>query len=468
MAELTPAQQAVAAKLASGTTYQELSAAEKKIAVAAAKEGQSLAPAGMTPAQAALARTQAAAQQAQTRIGQIAMTTLGQDTGVLTAEERADLGYMIEAGGFAPVSAGNPWATPTGGTSGGGGGGGGGQAPIVPQTYTSSDGKVWATAEARDSWEIRLAEQELEKTAQKTAQEQANVAARKSAFEVMKSRFDALGLPELGAEIERIYKGTGVDRTGKPIDVIPTTAAGWDIALRSTQSYYDRFGKTNEMRIAAGYRALDEGTIIKLEDEYQKTLKAYSMPTGFYDQAADFQQFIAQDKSVSEVADTVQAFLDYTNNTNPAIRAQLQEFYGIGNADLAAYFMDPNRGQQILTQIASKNLNTAAALQAGLDSQVAALAAAAGATVSDAPGGTTYSAMKAKYGRVAQDIESTGMLGQIYGETYGAAEAVGTEFAQDLAAERKRKRLYGQETAAFSGAAGVGTPSLARRTGGML
>lgn len=353
--------------------------------------------------------------------------------------------------------------------------------------YVASDSKRFASFADMMAWENyllqkRLGEQSLAQSASQFAyqadqqakaqqaateqynKQQADIAAgqRKSAFEVLRDRFTQAGIPELAVEIEGIYRGTGVDRFGKKFDQIPTTSEGFYLMLTQTQAYYSRFGQVNEKRIASGFRALDEGTIVKLEDQYQKVLQAYNMPAGFYDQPSDFQTFIANDKSASEVADTIQAYYDFTKSTDPAVRQQLKDLYGITDSDLTAYFADPTKGQSILERIAAKNTNTQAALQAGLSTTVAALGTTAGA------GELTYAQQKQKYGMVAADLESTGKLAQIYGGTYGAEQATAAEFSSNVAAQQQRMKLQTAEERAFSGRSGVATPSLGKSVAGSI
>ena len=208
---------------------------------------------------------------------------------------------------------------------------------------------------------------------QNQAKTDATNAQRKSAFEITKERFAQAGMAELGDEIVKIYQGTGVDRFGKAFDEIPTSAEGFYLALINTKSYYDRFGKVNEARLANGFKALDEKTIVGMEDEYQKTMQAYNAPAGFYDQTADFQTFLKNNYNVTDVANTMQAYSDFVKSTDPGIRGQLKDLYGIGDEALTAYFADPTKGQPILESIAGKNMNTAAALISGLSKEQAGI-----------------------------------------------------------------------------------------------
>jgi hypothetical protein len=141
-----------------------------------------------------------------------------------------------------------------------------------------------------------------------TAKAEAIATQRKSAFDVIREKFTAMGIKEVGDDIAAIFAGKGTDRFGKVFDEIPTTSEGFYLQLINTKSYYDRFGSVNEARLKQGYKALDEKTIVGMEDEYQKVLTQYNMPTGFYDQTTDFQSFLKNNLTNVDVANVIQAY----------------------------------------------------------------------------------------------------------------------------------------------------------------
>lgn len=314
----------------------------------------------------------------------------------------------------------------------------------------------------QDEFEQRLQRMQDQYESQRQEQMQAD---RRSAFEIMKERFASMGLSELGTEIENIYKGTGVDRFGKAITEIPTSESAFYLQLLNTKSYYDRFGKINEDRVKGGYKALDEKTILGLEDQYQNVIKAYGLPAGFYDKPEDFQVFLRNDKSADEVAGDLQAYRDFVDAqkaAKPEIFNALKSYYGVDEGTLTAYFAEPEKGQKILEQVVGKNKNTAAALIAGLTSTAAEQATAYGAA------NLTYQQQRQKYSQVAQDISTTGRLAEIYGMNYGQQEALAAEFGSEAAALQAQRRVQQTAQAQFAGSSGVGRGALGRRTGGTI
>jgi len=292
-----------------------------------------------------------------------------------------------------------------------------------------------------------------------TAKAEQVAAQRKSAFDVIREKFTSMGIKDVGDDIAAIFAGKGVDRFNKPFDEIPTTSEGFYLQLINTKSYYERFGKVNEARLNAGYKALDEKTIVGMEDEYQKVLTSYNMPTGFYDQTTDFQSFLKNNLTNVDVANIIQAYRDFvTTGTDSNVRKQLKDLYGIGDEALTAYMIDPTKGQGILEQIAGKNMNTAAALIEGLTAEQAQMAQAYGA------GSLGYGSQRQKYSQVQQELQTTGNLAAIYGENFGAKEAIAAEFGGDVQAQAQAARIKATGQAAFGGTSGLGSKALRTRT----
>ena len=287
---------------------------------------------------------------------------------------------------------------------------------------------------------------------------------RQSAFEVMRERFSAMGLAPLAAEIEKIFKGEAVTRIGKSPIPIPTSESGFYLALVETEAYYERFGKVNEQRVKSGYSALDERTILSMEDEYQKVLKSYGMPAGFYDSVEDYQTFIANDLSELELADRLQAARQFTMNTSPEIRSQLKNLYNIDDNMLSAYVADPQKGQQVLNNLAGRSLTGAAALLSGLTQQAAEVAQGFGA------GEMRFQEQQQRFGAAATLAERGQMLSEISrGErAFGEQEAVEVAFGGLESSVRAAERLASRERARFGGAAGTTAASFTRPTAGQL
>jgi hypothetical protein len=117
------------------------------------------------------------------------------------------------------------------------------------------------------------------------------------------------------------------------------------ISVRGTAAYKERF-KANEYRIANGYTPKSEDEIIGLENEFKATLKANSLPQGFYDKQEDFNNFIGRDVSASELNARVSQGYNAVMQAEPGTKAELKQLYGLSDGDIAAFFIDPTRFNQ--------------------------------------------------------------------------------------------------------------------------
>ena len=183
------------------------------------------------------------------------------------------------------------------------------------------------------------------------------------------------------------------------------------------------------------------------------------MPAGFYDQTTDFQSFLKNNLTNVDVANVIQAYRDFvTTGTDSNVRKQLKDLYGIGDEALTAYMIDPTKGQSILENIAGKNMNTAAALIEGLTAEEANMAQTYGA------GSLGYGSQRQKYSQVQRELQTTGNLAAIYGENFGAKEAIAAEFGGDVQAQAQAARIKATGAAAFGGTSGLGSKALRTKT----
>lgn len=114
------------------------------------------------------------------------------------------------------------------------------------------------------------------------------------------------------------------------------------IQLRDNQAFKDRF-PANEALRAAGKPQRSVSEYLRLEADYKSALQEAGMPPGFYDSPQDFQNFIANDVSVNEVAARAQLGYQAVRQAPPQVVAEFQRLYGVSEGELAAYFIDPER-----------------------------------------------------------------------------------------------------------------------------
>jgi len=134
------------------------------------------------------------------------------------------------------------------------------------------------------------------------------------------------------------------------------SASEFTLRLRDTDAYKKRFA-ANAARIAKGLSALNEAEYIGLEDQYQNIMRQYGLPASYYTRGdmgrqEGFEKFLANDVSAAELEDRVITAQSRVLNANPEVLASLKQFYpGIGDGDILAYTLDPEKA---LTDIKRK------------------------------------------------------------------------------------------------------------------
>ena len=274
---------------------------------------------------------------------------------------------------------------------------------------------------------------------------------RQDAFALLKDVFASYGLEELAAQIE------GYMREG-----IGTAQA--TIKLKQSQPYKDRF-YGNELRLAAGRNVISEAEYLDLENSYSETLKAYGLqdyfgtgvtPTERKNRQKEIAKIIGNDISAVEFKDRVSTSVDRVKMADPGTKKAFQDFYGIGEADLVKYFLNPTQ-----TLVALKEKATAAEIGGAAIGQN--LPATMASAEELARYGINREQAQVGYSTIAQELPTAAKLGQIYsqeGITYGQTEAEQATFKGLASAKRKKEQLVSRETAAFGGSSGVAQPGL--------
>ena len=275
--------------------------------------------------------------------------------------------------------------------------------------------------------------------------------ARQDAFAILRDVFSSYGLSELADQISGYMKeGIG---TGEAT-----------IRLKQSQPYKDRF-YGNELRLAAGRNVINEAEYLDLENSYSETLKAYGLQSYFgtgvtpnerKNRQKSIASVIGADISAVEFKDRVSTAVDRVKMADPATKNAFQQFYGIGEADLAQYFLDPTKNLVNLKEKATAAEIGGAAIGQNLPATMA--------SAEDlARFGINREQAQAGYSTIAQELPTATKLGNIYSETgitYGQADAESATFKGLASAKRKKEKLVATEEASFQGSAGVGAAGL--------
>jgi hypothetical protein len=231
------------------------------------------------------------------------------------------------------------------------------------------------------------------------------------------------------------------------------------LQLRQLPVYKARFAG-NEERRARGLNAISEANYLLQESAYAETLRQYGLQR--FVNRTQFATFIGNDISNTEVGRRVKTAVERLQMGDPAILRQLRSYYAITDSDIVSYFLNP---KEVLPELEAKTTTAeigATAGQFGLDASLA--------RASDLERyGVDLERARRGYSNIAQVLPRATTLSDIYkqaGIDYTQTTAEEEEFKGLASAKRAREKLAGLETAAFSGASGVGRTALGRQTGG--
>ena len=272
----------------------------------------------------------------------------------------------------------------------------------------------------------------------------------RNAFAILKQVFSQYDLGDLSSVIETLMKeGYEPEEATLALKTDP----------RYNKAYITRF-KGNETRRAAGLNVLTEAEYLTLEDDYTKTLKSYGLESYFgvgkSTKQAAMADVIGADISAVEFTERVSTAVDRVKMADPATKSAFQQFYGIGEADLVQYFLDPKKALVNLKEKAVSAEIGGAAIGQGLTTTMT--------SAEDlARFGISREQAQAGYGTIAEMLPTAGKLSAIYDEdniTYGQAEAEAETFKGLASAKRKREQLTQKEIGTFSGSSGVSSAGL--------
>ena len=264
---------------------------------------------------------------------------------------------------------------------------------------------------------------------------------QQSAFNIIRSSLDQYGLSGLETFIGQMVFEAGIgdfNQVLARLRVEPeTTEAG--------RIYQQRFSANRE-RLARGLTALSEGQYLAMEEALKTQLRVMGMPEGFYDSNDDVDQFIAADVSVAELGLRIEEGYRAVQDADPEVRNQMQRLYGVGERELAAYFLDPDRALNIIQRQARAAVIASEARQAaGFDLGVS--------TAEElAREGITEQQARAGFGAITElgELFRTNIDEQALGEqAFGQEEQVGAIFGTSAAAQQRLRQRQRRRQAQF-------------------
>lgn len=256
--------------------------------------------------------------------------------------------------------------------------------------------------------------------------------------------FEQYDLGSLAPEILRMaQEGMGADQI--------------TLELQNTAAYKQRFA-ANEVRKVKGMNVLSPAEYIATERAYRQVMSASGLPIGFYDQNSDFQKFLENDVSATEVQQRVQLAAEAVNNA-PATRDIFSQFYDEG--DLIAFALDPTKAEPLIEQRIRAAEATAFGRSQGVN-----------VTQATAEGlgrlGFNFNQLQSGMQQAGLDAGNVGKLNSIYGGDTTADDLVKSTFGTSAESAVKVKKLASQERGTFSGTSGATGASLSTNAGGRL
>jgi hypothetical protein len=213
-------------------------------------------------------------------------------------------------------------------------------------------------------------------------------------------------------------------------------------SLRGQEAYQKRFA-ANTARAKKGLAELDPASYLALENDYRRLLQSNGLPPGFYDQTEDFTALLEGDVSPQELQTRVQQGFRAVQDADPEVKRQMQELYGVSEAGLAAYFLDPEKAAPILTRQAEAAKIAARAKEQGriqLLSGTAEEIAARGITAQEAEAGFTAMGLQ------------EGLYTEMFGEqALTQQQKVGAALGYDVAGQQGLKKRQATRKAEFGG-----------------
>lgn len=221
-------------------------------------------------------------------------------------------------------------------------------------------------------------------------------------------------------------------------------------SIKEEDAYKKRFA-ANAARIAQGLPELSPREYLEMEDAYRLTLRSNGMPAGFYDSTDDFKAFIEGDVSAAELNDRLKDGYRVVADADQAVKDQMMRLYGVSEAQLAAYFIDPDRAKPLLMaadykrQARSAQIAARAQEQGGMSitGSLAEELARRGVTADEAETGF-------------KEIGAMGELRQQFSgeEAVGEEAIVRAQFGADVNAKEKLERRKKMRVGEFTGGGG--------------
>jgi hypothetical protein len=233
------------------------------------------------------------------------------------------------------------------------------------------------------------------------------------------------------------------------------------IKLYDQPEYQARFPGMKSLQ--SKNRTITEDAYIKAENTIKQTLSFFDLPPGFYDNREMMGKIIGNEVSPKEVQDRAQAAQDLGKSTNSDIRAQLKNFYGVGEGAVTAYLLNADiAGPLVLKQARAAEISALGARSGIGGLGVTESQELASNEIYMKMGFTDLNAAIGKAGQLAQNQRRLSYLEK---ESYSDQEALKATVEGDQKALMASQQRALREMARFAGSSGLTGGSLKESSG---
>jgi hypothetical protein len=332
-------------------------------------------------------------------------------------------------------------ATPNSG-NGGNGGNGGNDTPANSQA--AIDAAVAKALAAQKAQSDALAAQlKAEKDAEK-------MAAKVKASDRLKAMFEGYGLGSLASFINKRI----MEDASEEVVLLE---------LYDQPEYKVRFPGMASLR--GKKRTITEKEYMDIEKQMTQTARFFDLPAGFYDNPDDFGKLIGNEVSAKEYQDRLQVGQDLARQMSPSARAQLQEFYNVGEGGITAYVLEPERALALIQKQAKAAQFVGFGREKGFKLEGMTAAQAEQIAGTEAYSKLSALQMEQALGQAAQLRQTQSRLAGIEGEVYNEGEALKAVVESSPEAILASQQRAQREGARFGGGSGITGSSLRSTTG---
>ena len=230
------------------------------------------------------------------------------------------------------------------------------------------------------------------------------------------------------------------------------------LGLYDQPAYKTRFPGMDTLRKAG--RTISEKEYSSIENAMAQTARFFDLPKGFYDGPEDFGNLIGKQVSAKEYQDRLQIGQDLARTLNSGIKTQLLSLYNVGEGDLTAYVLDPDKALSLIQKQAKAATFVSLGRAAGFGLPSISAGQAENIVATEPYAKLTENQMQTKLGQAGELLKEQQRLSQIEGMTYSEQEALDAVISGDTKAVLASQQRAQREVARFSSRGGITGSSL--------